>query len=68
MKIATINIWIFCLVMVSCKSNKELDREEAFRQIKEGRQYPKVIDYDIYCGDPQHEKKFLMQGLRQQVY
>ncbi|MEJ7737028.1 MAG: hypothetical protein WKF97_06340 [Chitinophagaceae bacterium] len=63
MKIATINILIFCLLMVSCKSNKELDREDAFRQIQEGRQYPKVIDYDIYCGDPQHAKKVLDAGL-----
>lgn len=63
MKTTTYFIWLSCILMVSCTSKKVLSWEDAFRQIQQGKQYPKVIDYDLYCGDPQQAKKVLDAGL-----
>lgn len=63
MKKATSTILILSIIILSCNSKKELDRDEAFKQIKEGRQYPKVMEYDLFCGDPQQAKKVLDAGL-----
>lgn len=53
---------IFAIVIGGCKS-KELIREEALRLIQEAKQYPQVIGYDLYCGDPHHAKQVLDAGL-----
>lgn len=42
---------------------KKLSREEALQQIKKERNYPRVLDYDIYCGDPEQGRKVLDAGL-----
>ena len=63
MKTLTKFFCIFSIVLFSCNSQKELDRQDAFRQIKHARQYPKVIEYDLFCGDPQQAKKVLDAGL-----
>lgn len=57
-------IW---MLSSSC-SNKiqELSREEAMSLIKQDAEYPKVIDFDIYCGDPEFAKKVLDSGLEAQ--
>src|SRR5688500_11001361 len=56
--------WIASLV-IGCNS-KELNREEALQIIKKEKQYPKVIDYDIYCGDPQFARKLVDAGLEKE--
>lgn len=52
-----------CLLFSACESKKELSRDEALKQIKEQKNYPKVIDYDVYCSDPQFGRKALDEGL-----
>lgn len=47
-------------------SSKELSREEASRIIKQEMQYPKVVDYDIYCSDPAMLRKVIDAGLEEQ--
>ncbi len=62
MKKLTIILLITGLIS-GCNSKKELSREEASRIIKEDMKYPKVIDYDIYCSDPEAAKKAIDAGL-----
>jgi len=54
------------LVLLSCSNNRELSREEAMNLIRQEMRYPKVIDYDIYCGDPEFAKRVLDAGLEAQ--
>jgi len=63
MKKATSIIWLACILIVSCTSKKTLSKEDAFQKIQQGKQFPKVIDYDLYCGDPEQAKKVLDAGL-----
>ena len=49
-------------LLAGCSSN-ELTREEAFKQIKQEKNYSKVVDYDIYCGDPKYGRQVLDAGL-----
>lgn len=63
MKKLTILLSIFYLIITGCSSKKELTREEAFRLIKQGKNYPKVLDFDLYCGDPKYAKKAIDAGL-----
>lgn len=51
-------------LLAGCTS-KELNREEAFRIIKQEMQYPKVVDYDIFCSDPAMLKKVIDAGLEE---
>ena len=46
-------------------SPKELSREEASRIIQKEMQYPKVVDYDIYCSDPAMLRKVIDAGLEE---
>lgn len=50
----------------STDNNQELSREEAMLLIKQEAEYPKVVDYDIYCGDPEFARKVLDAGLEAQ--
>src|SRR5690606_4854752 len=51
----------------SCSNkSQELSREEALSLIKQDTAFPKVIDYEIYCGDPAFAKKVLDAGLEAQ--
>ena len=64
MKKATSIICLACLLIVSCTSKKNvLSKEDAFQKIQQGKQFPKVIEYDLYCGDPQQAKKVVDAGL-----
>ncbi|WP_018613157.1 hypothetical protein [Segetibacter koreensis] len=65
MKRSTIFLIVISLLIVSCGS-KKLSREDALRLVREGKQYPKIIDFDIFCSDPLDAKKVCMQGLKQQ--
>ncbi len=51
-------------LLASC-SSKELSREDASRIIKQEMQYPKVVDYDIYCSDPAMLRKVIDAGLEE---
>lgn len=56
-----IAIW---MLSSSCSSkSQDLSREEALILIKQDTAFPKVIDYEIYCGDPEFAKKVLDVGL-----
>ncbi len=56
-----LSIFVFGL-LVSCNT-AELTRQEAFELIRQQKPYPKVVDYDIYCGDPSFAKLALKAGL-----
>lgn len=53
------------LLFAGCET-KELSREEASQKIKQHGQYPKIIDYDLYCSDPSHAKKAIEAGLEKE--
>ena len=63
MKKVTNIICLACMLVVSCTSKKVLSKEDAFQKIQQGKQFPKVIEYDLYCGDPQQAKKVIDAGL-----
>ncbi|MBC8053817.1 MAG: hypothetical protein H7Y13_12200 [Sphingobacteriaceae bacterium] len=63
----TLNLLIALLLFASCSSN-DLDRETALKLIKEEKLYPKVIDQEIYTGDPVHARKVLETGLEKSGY
>ncbi len=50
------------LLLICCGSEK-LTKEMAYKQIKEELNFPKIIDQDVYCADPEHAKKVLDSGL-----
>lgn len=54
---------LITVILTSC-STKELDRELATELIIKN-QYPKVVDYDIFCGDPKHARRMLEVGLEE---
>ncbi|MET4082960.1 hypothetical protein ABIB40_002927 [Pedobacter sp. UYP30] len=56
------NLLIFALLIVSCKSNETLDSKTALELIQKGKEYPKVVDYEIYTADPQEAKRMLDLG------
>ena len=64
MKKVTSLFWLTCLLIAGCTS-KELSREEAFQLIQQEQQYPKVVDYDLYCSDPQHARTAVDAGLEE---
>ena len=53
-----------CTLLTACSNdNKDLSREEALNLLKQQTEYPKVVDYDLFCGDPAFAKKVLDAGL-----
>ncbi|MDQ6812812.1 MAG: hypothetical protein M3040_03600 [Bacteroidota bacterium] len=62
----SILFFTLCSALIAGCTSKELNREEAFKLIKQGKRYPRVLDYDLYCGDPEHAKKVLDAGLEAQ--
>ena len=54
---------IACSLIQGCDFKQDLSREEALRQIKKERNYPKVVDYDVYCSDPGFGRKAIDAGL-----
>lgn len=63
MKRSAMFLSVIFLLFQGCNSKQELTRDEALRQINKELEYPGVIEYDIYCGDPKHAKKLLDAGL-----
>ncbi len=60
-----LTVIILIVGLISGCSSKELSREEASRIIKKEMQFPKVVDYDILCGDPVHARKVIGAGLEE---
>lgn len=52
------------ILMTGCTTNK-LDQKTATELINKKYQYSKVLDYDIYCSDPEHARKVLKAGLEE---
>ena len=48
-----------------CSSKNELSKEEASKIIKQANQYPRIIDFEIYCSDPAFAKKTIEAGLEE---
>ena len=65
MKKTRLILSVFYLLLAGCAS-KELSREEALQMIQQKEQYPKVIDLDIYCSDPEFAKKAIDAGLEKE--
>jgi len=56
-----------CTLLTACSNdNKDLSREEALNLLKQQTEYPKVVDYDLFCGDPAFARKVLDAGLETQ--
>ena len=54
-----VGITVFC----SCSEVPQLKNETALQLIITEFRYPRLIEYDIYCSDPQHAKNLLDAGL-----
>ena len=65
MKKLAILFTIYSVLITGCTS-KKLSREEAFQLLQQSKQYPMVIDYEIYCSDPTFAKKAIDAGLEEQ--
>lgn len=65
MKRLTVILSSIAVLLIACSNNEELSREEALSLISRTMEYPKVIDYDIYCSDPKFAKKVLDAGLEE---
>jgi len=56
-------VLVMAALIASGCSQKELSREEAYKLISKEKQYPKVLDYDMFYSDPQHAARVLNKGL-----
>ncbi len=53
------------IILSGCTDTKEFKKEDALKIINKELNYPKVVDYDIYCSDPAHANKLLDAGLEE---
>lgn len=51
-----------CFLMAGC-SSKKLDKKIAFELLQKQIPYPRIMDHDIYCSDPEHARRLLNAGL-----
>jgi len=51
------------ITLYGCNQTPKLTQDEAFQIINKELNYPRVIDFDIYCSDPEYAKKMLDAGL-----
>lgn len=51
-------------MLAGCGS-KELDRGSALELLKKEKDYPRMVEYDIFCADPAHARKLLDAGLEE---
>jgi len=65
MKKLIIIYWLAGLLVTGCTS-KELSREEAHQLLQESKLYPRILDFDIYCSDPQQAQAVLAAGLEKE--
>lgn len=67
MKSITVLLCLASLLMAGCSLNK-LTRENALHILQKEKVYPRVVDYDLFCGDPNYAVKVLDAGLEDQGY
>lgn len=51
------------ITLSRCNHAPKLNKDEALQIISKELNYPRVIDFDIYCSDPEYAKKLLDAGL-----
>lgn len=67
MKNVLFSLFAAWMLLSSCANdNKDLSREEAMNLLKQETNYPEVVNYDLFCGDPEFAKKVLDAGLETQ--
>ncbi len=59
-------VFIVCFIVAGCTSNQELSKEDAFKILQQEKQFPKIIDFDIFCSDPEFARKAIDKGLEGQ--
>lgn len=64
MKKLSILLMTLSFIALGCNS-KSLNEKSATEQIIKKYQYPKIVDYEIFCGDPVHAKRILDSGLEE---
>jgi hypothetical protein len=52
-------------LLFACSTGGDLTPNQASRIIVQEKQYPKIIDYDIYCSDPIFVEKAINAGLEE---
>ncbi|MDT0677034.1 hypothetical protein [Autumnicola musiva] len=51
---------IFMIIpVIGCQTNQKPDKDTVLKIIRKELNYPRTIDYDIFCSDPAHAKKLL---------
>lgn len=69
MKKVLFAVFAVCSLLTACSNdNKDLNREEAMNLLKQQTEFPKVVDYDLFCGDPVFARKVLDAGLEAQGF
>lgn len=67
MKNVLFALFAVCTLLTACSNdNEDLSRDEAMNLLKQQTEYPKVVDYDLFCGDPAFARKVLDAGLEEQ--
>lgn len=51
------------VILSRCNHAPKLSKDEALQIINKELNYPSVIDYDVFCSDPEYAKKLLDAGL-----
>ncbi|NEW84319.1 MAG: hypothetical protein GZ094_18400 [Mariniphaga sp.] len=67
MKTRSIILAVALLLMCSC-TTKELDKTMALQLIQKEKDYPRILDYDVFCSDPAQAKMLLNSGLEGKGY
>lgn len=55
--------FIAVIIMTPGCTTKTLDEPTAIEVISKDYPYPRIVDHDIFCGDPTHAYKILQAGL-----
>ena len=64
MKNVLFALFAACTLLTACSNdNEDLSREKVLTLLKQETTYPKVVDYDIFCGDPSFARKVIDAGL-----
>lgn len=58
---------MLCILILGCK-DKNLDAAKATELIMEEKEFPKILDHDIFCGDPAHAKRMLDAGFEEKGF
>lgn len=65
-KLSTI-LFVLIIIFTSCSSEK-LDKQTAMNAITREKSFPVILDYDIYCSDPEHARKIQEAGLEKEGF